>query len=258
MIRLGDAAGASGFSLVSLESVDSTNRLALDLAEQAGANRTWVISEVQRAGRGRHGREWVSPAGNLYASLLLVAPCPTEDSPKLGFVAGVALAEVVRKLAPAVETHLKWPNDVLVGNAKLAGILLEGRMLAGGRQAVAIGMGVNIASAPDLQDRAAASFSSLGIATDRRDVFRILSDRMADQLAAFAQGQGFFKIRDAWSRLSLPPGTPLTVRLPKENLSGRFAGIDERGRLMLDQNGTLTHVEAGDVFLDGSRTGAGV
>lgn len=253
-MRLSDAAGAAGFSLVSLESVDSTNRLALDLAEQAGANRTWVVAEVQRSGRGRHGREWVSPAGNLYASLLLVSPCPVEDSPKLGFVAGVALAEVVRRLAPLADTHLKWPNDVLVDGAKLAGILLEGRIISGNRQAVAIGMGVNILTAPALQDRAATSFLDLGISTDRREVLRVLSDRMAAQLTAFAAGQGFFRIRDAWSRLSLPPGTPLSVRLPRETISGRFAGIDERGRLLLDADGTLREIEAGDVFLDGSRT----
>lgn len=256
-MRLSDAAGAAGFSLVSLESVDSTNRLALDLAEQAGANRTWVISEVQRAGRGRHGREWVSPPGNLYASLLLVAPCPAADSPKLGFVAGVALAEVVRKLAPKANTHLKWPNDVLVDGAKLSGILLEGRMVAGGKQAVAIGMGVNITSAPELPGRAATSFSALGVATDRREVFRILSDRMVEALGEFAGGAGFYKTRDAWSRLSLPPGTPLTVRLPKDDVSGKFAGIDDMGRLTLDTGNGLQQIEAGDVFLDGSRTGAG-
>lgn len=256
-MRLSDAAGAAGFSLVSLESVDSTNRLALDLAEQAGANRTWVISETQRSGRGRHGREWVSPPGNLYASLLLVAPCAVEDSPKLGFVAGVALAEVVRRLAPTTDTYLKWPNDVLVGGAKLAGILLEGRTVAGGKLAVAIGMGINIASAPELKDRAATSFGQMGIETDRREVFRILSDRMSEALTSFAAGQGFYKIRDSWSRFSLPPGTALTVRLPQGDVSGKFAGIDERGRLMLDAGGELTHIEAGDVFLDGSRIGTG-
>lgn len=252
-MRLGDAAGAAGFSLVSLESVDSTNRLALDLAEQAGANRTWVLSEVQRAGRGRHGREWVSPIGNLYASLLLVSPCPVEDTPKLGFVAGLALAETVRKLAPASDVRLKWPNDLLVGEAKLAGILLEGRMM-GNKQAVAIGMGLNIKSAPDLPGRKATSLDALGLGVDRRDVFRLLSVEMTTALAAFAGGAGFYAIRDAWSRLSLAPGTALTVKLPAGDRAGRFAGIDTRGRLMLDTADGLVHVEAGDVFL-GDLTG---
>ena len=256
-MRLGDAAGAAGFSLVSLESVDSTNRLALDLAEQAGANRTWVLSEVQRAGRGRHGREWASPAGNLYASLLLVSPCPPEDTPKLGFVAGLALAETVRKLAPASDVRLKWPNDLLVGDAKLAGILLEGRMMSGklaGKQAVSIGMGLNILSAPDLPGRRTICLHDLGLQVDRRDVFRLLSVEMTTALAAFAGGPGFFAIRDAWSRLSLAPGTALTVKLPLGDKAGRFAGIDTRGRLMLDTADGLVHVEAGDVFL-GDLTG---
>lgn len=247
-MRLGDAAGAAGFSLVSLDSVDSTNRLALDLAEQAGANRTWVLSAVQRAGKGRHGREWVSPAGNLYASLLLVSPCPVEDTPKLGFVAGLALAQTVRQLVPGSDVRLKWPNDLLVGEAKLAGILLEGRMM-GGKQAVAIGMGLNIQSAPDLPGRAATSLQALGLDIDRRDVFRLLSVEMTTALAAFASGAGFFAIRDSWSRLSLAPGTSLTVKLPGGDRVGRFAGIDAHGRLMLDTADGLVHVDAGDVFL---------
>lgn len=254
-MRLGDAAGAAGFSLVSLDSVDSTNRLALDLAQQAGANRTWVLSAEQRAGKGRSGREWVSPRGNLYASLLLVAPCPVEDSPKLGFVAGVAVAEVIRAMGAPGNVNLKWPNDLMVDGAKLAGILLEGRAISADRQAVAIGIGINVESAPEIPGRRTTSLVGLGLKTDRREVFRLLSEKMAATLKTFAGGAGFYTIRDSWSRLSFPPGTAMTVKLPLGERAGRFAGIDERGRLMLDMAGGLVHVEAGDVFLDQDQDG---
>lgn len=252
-MRLGDGANAAGFSLVSLQSVDSTNRLALDLAVQAGANRTWVISEVQRAGRGRDGRDWVSPSGNLYASLLLVAPCATADTPKLGFVAGVALAETVRALLPGEDIRLKWPNDLVVGGAKLAGMLLEGRDIGGGRMAVAIGIGLNIAEAPALPDRPTTSLAALGSHSDRREVLRDLSDRMAERLRVFAGGAGFFAIREAWNGLSLPRGTAMGVRMGGGLVEGRFGGIDGEGRLSLETAAGLVQISAGDVFLTGGQ-----
>lgn len=254
-MRLGDDAGAAGFSLVSLQSVDSTNRLALDLAEQAGANRTWVLSEVQRAGRGRQGRVWISPPGNLYASLLLVSPCAMADTPKLGFVAGVALAETLADLNIPGDVRLKWPNDVLVGEAKLAGMLLEGRMLAANKQAVAIGIGLNVTDAPEVEGRQTTSLAALGSSATRRDVFRLLSDRMASTLKTFANGSGFFAIREAWSRRALAPGTRITVKLASGERAGRFAGIDAQGRLILDASDGVIHVEAGDVFLDTNKGG---
>lgn len=249
-MRLGDEAGAAGFSLVTLETVDSTNRLALDLAQQAGANKTWVLAETQRAGKGRHGREWASPPGNLYASLLLVSPCKPEDAPRLGFVAGIAVAQTMRELGIA-DARIKWPNDILLDGGKMSGILLEGRMLAKDKQAVAIGIGVNIASAPLLTENRAVSMHEAGIATDRRDVFRRLSNKMAHWLTVFARGEGFIAIRDVWSEMALPPGTAISVRLPKGVRSGRFAGIDEQGRLQLATDEGMVQVDAGDVFLTG-------
>lgn len=249
MIRLGDVASAAGYSLVSLQSVDSTNRLALDLAQQAGANRTWVVSEVQREGRGRHGRVWESPAGNLYATLLLVAPCTVADSPKLGFAAGVALAETLKALRVPGDVRLKWPNDVLVDGGKLAGILLEGRMINADKQAVAIGMGLNIVSAPEIPGRQTVSLRGLGADVTRETVFRTLSEQMSAAMTTFARGAGFYSIRDAWSRMSLPPGTPITVKVSAGEHAGRFAGIDGQGRLKLDTAAGQMTLDAGDVFV---------
>jgi len=249
MIRLSDGASADGYSLVLLQSVDSTNRLALDLAQQAGANRTWVLSETQREGRGRHGRAWASPPGNLYASLLLVSPCLPADAPKLGFVAGIALAETLREVGLGGDVRLKWPNDVLVDGAKLAGILLEGRMIGPDKQAIAIGMGVNILIAPDVPDRATASLASLGCHARLEDVFRTLSERMAAGMRMFQRGAGFFAVREHWNRLALPVGTAMSVRQSAGSRQGQFAGIDGEGRLLLRTDDGMVTIDAGDVDL---------
>lgn len=248
MPRLGDDAGAAGFSLVTLETVDSTNRLALDLAEQAGANKTWVVAATQRAGRGRHGRVWASPPGNLYVSLLLVSPCKPADSPKLGFVAGLALIEALHAVGLNA-ARLKWPNDAVVDGSKLAGLLLEGRLMQNGKQAIAIGIGVNVASSPMLADNKATSLSEHGIKHDRREVFRRLSNRFAHWFEVFNAGAGFANVRQAWLTHALPLGTALTVKLSKGPRAGTFAGVDGDGRLLLSTAGGIESVEAGDVFL---------
>lgn len=255
MLRLGDDAGAAGYSLVTLETVDSTNRLALDLAEQVGANKTWVLSETQRAGRGRHGREWASPRGNLYSSLLLVSPCAPEDSPKLGFVAGVALHETIRSFLPDVPVVLKWPNDLLVNGEKLSGILLEGRFISSGKQAVAMGIGTNVKRAPNLVVARTTSLATLGIATDRIEVFRRLSNRMTHWMDVFARGAGFPAIREAWLAAAIPAGTTISVKLASSEKVGRFGGIDTMGRLLLETAQGVAHIDAGDVFLTGDRNG---
>ncbi len=131
---LAETAVAAGFRLRDFETVGSTNDAALDLAAGgASANRTWIVARAQTKGRGRHGRQWQSPPGNLYASLLLIDEVTPRAAPQLGFVAGVALAHALRRLSPdGTRIRLKWPNDILLDDAKLAGILAEGRALVQG------------------------------------------------------------------------------------------------------------------------------
>jgi BirA family biotin operon repressor/biotin-[acetyl-CoA-carboxylase] ligase len=245
------AARAAGFSLLSLGSVDSTNRFALDGAGTTFADRTWIVAREQSGGRGRHGRAWASPPGNLYATLLLIDPCTVALSPRLGFVAGAATADAAREGAPGADVRLKWPNDLIVGEAKLSGILLEGRMLAGGRQAVAIGVGMNVAHAPDIPGRRATCLRELGGLAHPEAVFKSLASAVALKLELFRRGEGFPDIRVDWLRRALPIGAALGVKLHDREVAGAFAGIDAEGRLALDTPGGLVHVEAGDVFLAG-------
>src|SRR5690606_32841616 len=120
-------------------------------AARAGdPGRLWVVAREQRAGRGRHGRQWSSPPGNLYASVLLVDPCEARVAPQLGFVAGLALHEAVESVIgiPAPRLALKWPNDLLLDGAKVSGMLLEGHRI-GSSLAIVIGIGINVGAQPE-------------------------------------------------------------------------------------------------------------
>lgn len=247
-LALSASAEAAGFKLLHVTSAESTNAAALRAA-MAGADRLWIVADEQTAGRGRHGRNWVSPPGNLYASLGLMAPCPPAMSPLLGFVAGLSLVEAVLEMAPALAPvlHLKWPNDCLIEGAKLAGILLEGSNLPGGKVGIAIGMGVNVAHAPQGLDQSATALAAHGRDFKIAALFERLSTRMADNLALFDRGAGFDAIRVAWTSHALPVGTALRVRLPSGERQGRFAGIDRAGHLLLETSGGTETVMVGDI-----------
>src|SRR5712692_4211667 len=123
-----------------LDFVDSTNAEALRLAKARERGPLWIVAKEQSAGRGRRGRAWTSPAGNLHATLLLTDPSPPAVAPQLGFVAGLALCDAVAVAAPSLASRLalKWPNDLLCGGRKIAGILIEGE---GDPVAAAVGIG---------------------------------------------------------------------------------------------------------------------
>lgn len=254
-IELSEHAISTGFQLLHVTSAESTNVAALRAVE-AGADRFWVVADEQSAGRGRHGRVWQSPPGNLYASLGLRAPCPSAVTPLLGFVAGLSLAQAIAAVAPLLRAvlHLKWPNDCQIDGAKVAGILLEGTSLAaapgfpGGQTGVAIGMGVNIQHFPEGLDQRATALGVHARGIDPAALFEALSAAIAGNLALFDQGQGFAAIRQGWLEFALPLGTALRVRLPSGERRGRFAGLDPTGHLLLETNGVTETIMVGDVF----------
>lgn len=247
-LSLSDEAGVAGYRLAVFDTLGSTNDAAFDLAVR-GANRTWVVAREQTAGRGRHGRLWQSPPGNLYASLLLVDFVPPSRTPQIGLVAGVALAEAVQHLvADPARVRLKWPNDVLFDGGKLAGILIEARSLIGGAYAVVVGFGVNCRSRPDgLPYRTAALAEAGARRAGPETVLAALSERMAFWLATFAQD--FDAVRRAWLSLAAGLGLPLTVKTAARTFEGVFQTIDATGRLILSGQAGTHVIEAGDVFL---------
>ena len=243
-----DATDLAGVRCLNYETLGSTNAEALALARAGERGPLWITATTQSAGRGRRGRAWVSPPGNLYATLLLTEPSPTEMAPQLSFVAALALHDAVAASAPALGPALKvkWPNDLLLGGAKLAGILIEGEnepVLA-----TAIGIGVNCASHPPGTAFPATDLASAGALVAPEQLLATLAQAMLRRLAQWSRGEGFAAIRADWLKRAAGLGEPIRVRLPEREFSGRFEGLDEAGRLLVGAEGQVIPVTAGEVF----------
>jgi BirA family biotin operon repressor/biotin-[acetyl-CoA-carboxylase] ligase len=250
-MQLDPAAAAAGFGLLAHATLASTNAEALEYGEKhRGADRVWIAAETQTAGRGRRGRVWVSPPGNLYATLLLHDPAPPQRAPELSFVAGLAVHDAILDCAPGLRSALalKWPNDLLGAGKKLAGILIEGRALDG-YLAVAVGIGVNCVHHPVQSAFPATDLAAAGARVCGPDLFGALSRTMMLRLAQWRRGEGFASIRADWLVRAVGIGADMAVRLPERELFGRCEGLDEGGRLLLRlEHGAVETVAAGDIF----------
>ena len=237
-----------GFRLEAFDSLASTNDEAMSRARGGDAGKLWITAGQQSGGKGRLGRTWVSPAGNLYASLLILDAAPAEKAPELGFVAGVALAgSLTRLVGPRL--RLKWPNDAVVDGAKLAGILLEATQTRWGGLACVIGIGVNCASHPADLPYPATDLTALGCPIGPADLLEMLSGEFAGWLDRWDGGRGFGLVRTAWLSFAAGMGEAAEVALGAERLAGTLRGLDERGRLLLDTSAGQRVIDAGDVFL---------
>jgi BirA family transcriptional regulator, biotin operon repressor / biotin---[acetyl-CoA-carboxylase] ligase len=253
MFALAAEASAAGHALSAYESVGSTMTEARRAAEAGNLGPRWFAARRQTAGRGRRGNAWTAPEGNLSASLLWPLPrvAPAEAA-TLGFVAGVALRNAIRRLvgpAEAARLTLKWPNDLLADGAKLAGILLELDAFPAG-QAVILGIGVNVAGAPTGLPYAAGSLRDLGCDATAPMLFTALTAAWVRAARTWDEGRGFPCIREAWLRDAAGLGGPVTVRLASGTSQGTFETIDEAGRLVMrGADGATRHVAAGEVHL---------
>ncbi len=246
---LGEAARAAGYRLSVRDEVASTMEEARRALAEGDAGRLWIVARSQNAGRGRHGRQWGSPPGNLYASLLLVAPCEPALAPQLGFVAGLALhdaAAAVTGLA-APRLALKWPNDLLIDGAKASGLLLEGESRAG-RFSTIIGFGVNIASSPPDTPYAATHLAAHAADAGIERMLVALSEAWHRRFSAWSLPGGFGAVRAAWLERAAFLGQTITMRLPEGPVSGRFAGLDPFGRLQLELDSGRRLIDAGDLY----------
>lgn len=224
----------------------STNDEAMSRAKAGDPGHLWITADEQSAGRGRLGRTWVSRPGNLFASLLLSDPCPMQAAPKLGFVAGVAVANALSKfVGPRIK--LKWPNDAVIDGAKLSGLLLEATQI-NGHLACVIGIGINCAHHPDDLPYAATDLATLGVSANANQVFLALAQELALALSRFDEGRGFAQIRQDWLAHAAGLGDTITVS-GRDMRQGLFKGLDDEGRLLLQTAQGLDVIEAGDVFL---------
>ncbi len=239
------------FRHVALGETPSTNSECLERARRGEAGNLWVTAVRQTGGRGRRGRPWVSEPGNLYASLLLIDPAPMAELHSLPLAVAVAVHQAVRSVMPAGSpaVSIKWPNDILIDRKKTSGILLEGETLPDGRHALVIGIGINVAFAPESGLYPITSLSAQGAGVSPEELFAHLFQAMAEVLDVWDSGRGIAEIIARWTDNAVGVGEKITVNLPDRSISGKFLGIDDTGRLMLDTGtGAVQLIAAGDVF----------
>jgi len=283
-MQLDPIAADAGVRLVALGTVGSTNKEAQLRSRRGERGPLWITAEAQTAGRGRMDRSWVSPLGNLYASLLLSDPSSFEHAPELAFVAGLALRDAIVAEVPAFEAALtfKWPNDLLLAGEKCAGILIEGDVgregdiEPGNALSVVIGIGVNCITHPPTASATDADPSHSGLdpfsdaavsypATDLlahgagitpQQLFQGLSATMWRRIAQWDRGRGFSAILGDWLTAVRGLGEDVTVRNGGSEKTGRFVGLDRSGRLVLElHGGAVEKISAGDVFPFSLRSG---
>ena len=241
--------------VVCLDEVDSTNSEAMRRAMGGACEPLWIMAERQTSGRGRSGRVWDGGSGNLTASLLLPLKGGLANAARLSLVAGVAVVESVKALnggATVPGVFLKWPNDVLIGGAKLGGVLIESSQ-AEGRSYAIIGVGLNLATAPHIYGRRATTLRE----AIKRDVSPEAALAALDiAFSRWAIGEkwqgetGFHEVRSAWCAASLPTGTEMSVHTQSGLVQGRFSGLDENGWLLLTiQDGSMGKFNFGEVCL---------
>jgi BirA family biotin operon repressor/biotin-[acetyl-CoA-carboxylase] ligase len=246
----------SGFpwgDIVIFAAADSTNRVAMEMAENGAKQGTVVVADAQTDGRGRMGRRWVSPAGkNLYVSLLLRPSVPTVDAPRLALVAGVALADAVE--AVGVPVSLKWPNDLYCGGRKAAGILAEMASDPGGVRHVVIGIGLNVNMEeadfpPELRGTATSLRIRSGKVFCRVDVLARLLDAFGMRYEEFLGG-GFSSLRDGWDRRDFLRGRRVLLRRQGGEGWGTADGLDTVGafRFLPDGGPAIESVHSGEIL----------
>src|SRR6202521_3251602 len=264
---LGPRATSAGYRLAAFESLGSTNAEALARARDGERGPMWFVASEQTAGRGRRHRPWIAPRGNLASSILEVIDVSPAVAATLGFAAGLALEAALQKVSieaslrsagsDDMKFSLKWPNDVLAGRQKLAGILLEAEAVAGDQLAVVVGIGTNVVAAPEATPTPATSLAALGVNIGAEELFAVLSDSWAELRGVWDDGRGFGEIRRLWLERAAGLGQKVAVHTGGSTVAGTFDTIDDTGCMIVrTSGGDRVPISAGDVYF-GSAASAG-
>jgi len=234
-------------NLIELETIDSTNIFAKKEAMLGAENGTIIWSHNQTGGKGRQGNEWVSKLGNLFMSIIFRPKVKSQDIYQLSFLTSVALFNVLKNiLGENAEIKLKWPNDVLINEKKISGILLETESNV---DWVVIGIGLNINSSPD----GAISLYDLGFKNFEAKKLLTLIFSEIEKLLVTWEDNGFSSIRDIWLENAYKLEENITARLHNKSLNGIFKGLDENGCLQLLMNdASIKSISSGEIFYNGN------
>jgi BirA family biotin operon repressor/biotin-[acetyl-CoA-carboxylase] ligase len=258
VFTLGPRAKSAGYRLAAFDQIGSTNAEALARAREGERGPIWFVTSEQTAGRGRRHRPWIAPRGNLASSILEVIDVSPAVAATLGFAAGLALETALRRVSleaslraagsDEMNFSLKWPNDVLAGRQKLAGILLEAEAVADDRLAVVVGIGTNVVAAPEGTPTPATSLRALGVDIGAEELFAELSEAWAEFRGIWDRGRGFGEIRRLWLERAAGLGQPVAIHTGGATVEGIFEGIDETGCMVArTAAGARIPIPAGDV-----------
>jgi BirA family transcriptional regulator, biotin operon repressor / biotin---[acetyl-CoA-carboxylase] ligase len=264
---LGPRAISAGYRLAAFDQIGSTNAEALVRARLGERGPIWLVTSEQTAGRGRRHRPWIAPRGNLASSIVELIDTSPAVAATLGFAAGLALEQALRQLSVEASLRsagsdtmkflLKWPNDVLCGPNKLAGILLEAEAVADHGLAVVVGIGTNVVAAPEGTPTPATSLAALGVHVGAEELFAALSDAWVEYRGVWDNGRGFGEIRRKWLQRAAGLGQPVSIQSGAATVSGTFDTIDDAGCLIVaTSDGKRVPISAGEVYF-GSAASAG-
>lgn len=260
---LGPRAIAAGYKLAASERTGSTNTDAIESARTGERGPIWFVTSEQTAGRGRRQRAWISPRGNLAASVLEVVDVAPAVAATIGFAAGLAEEAALEKVSLEAALRLgpdrprytlKWPNDVLANGKKLVGIGLEAEAV-GDRLAIVVGIGTNIVAAPEGTPTPAVSLAALGVQISAEELFSALSDAWVEFRGIWDNGRGFAEIRKLWLERAAGLGEPVAINTGAMILDGIFDTIDDTGCLIVrTAEGRRVPIAAGEVFFGTARS----
>jgi BirA family biotin operon repressor/biotin-[acetyl-CoA-carboxylase] ligase len=264
---LGSRAISAGYRLAAFDHIGSTNAEAMTRAREGERGPIWFVTSEQTSGRGRRHRPWIAPRGNLASSVLELIDVSPAVAATLGFAAGLALEAALRRISieaslrsagsDDMKFSLKWPNDVLAGQRKLAGILLEAEAVPNNRLAVVVGIGTNVVAAPEGTPTPATSLAALGIHIGAEELFAELSDAWAEFRGIWDLGRGFGEVRRLWLERAAGLGQPVAIHTGTTTVEGIFDNIDEMGCMIVrTAAGKRVPISAGDVYF-GSASSAG-
>ena len=236
-----------------LDQTDSTNAEARRRADAGETGPLWIVARRQTAGRGRRGRQWESQDGNLFSTLMQVTRKSPAEAAQVTFVAALAIADLLDAWAPASLVTIKWPNDVMLAGQKASGVLVESGAHESGGLWLAVGIGINLVSAPEGTERPATALAHhlRGDAASPPTI-EAASAKLAAAFDVWMtrwETLGFQPILDAWSARTAGLDGPAVARLGRETIEGRAEGVGPDGALKLRlADGSLRLISAGDVF----------